>query len=184
MANLIVETGAGLTTASSYCTVAQADEYARMRLHAEDWLAEQDQDRKAAALIEQTRQIERHFAANPQRHWRGTRLTTTQALSLPRNGITAESYGVGIYGVTYDGRLLTAAEQIALARDAVAEGAISWLRSDRILAREQGAVTSVSLGSASVTYDASVVMQQSIVPAHVIELMRALVDQTHYMVRA
>jgi hypothetical protein len=74
---LIKETGAGLTNANSYASVADGDAYANERLRATDWTAATSDD-KARALIMATRLIDQEIQFN------GYKGSQTQALQWPR----------------------------------------------------------------------------------------------------
>jgi hypothetical protein len=68
----------GSATANSFVTVAECDAYCDGRLNADAWNAEPDDDQKARALIDATRELS-------NKTWIGAgRVTTTQALNWPR----------------------------------------------------------------------------------------------------
>lgn len=81
MATMIVETGSASATANSYCSVANADTYHEMRLHATDWTEATDSD-KEKALMWATRLLDE------QVQWNGYKYTTTQALAWPRSSVS------------------------------------------------------------------------------------------------
>lgn len=86
--SLIVETGAGLATAESYCDVATATQYHADRGNSA-WsaltTAQQEQSlRKATDYIEQVY----------KERWQGSRINSTQALDWPRVGVIANCYYV------------------------------------------------------------------------------------------
>lgn len=73
----IVETS-GSSTANSFLSAAAADTYINTRLNASLWLGAATNDDCKRALIEATRDI------SLVNTWSGSRVTTTQALSWPR----------------------------------------------------------------------------------------------------
>lgn len=72
---------AGGASANSFVTVAEADAYLEARRNASDWNDENDDDEKMSALIEATRELSAI-------RWQGNRVTSTQALSWPRDSAT------------------------------------------------------------------------------------------------
>lgn len=81
---LVVEDGTGLSTANSYCSLADADAYHERRLHSQVWRQVADpasQDQKKAALVWATRLLDE------QCDWLGSRSTLTQALGWPRRDV-------------------------------------------------------------------------------------------------
>ena len=80
MATLIVETGAGLSNANSYATLAEANTYHETRLHVSDWTSASDAN-KETALMWATRSIDNMI------HWNGAVSTDDQALQWPREGV-------------------------------------------------------------------------------------------------
>ncbi|MFH1981041.1 MAG: DnaT-like ssDNA-binding protein [Pseudomonadota bacterium] len=81
MAELIVETGAGLATANSYCTLAEAEAYHASRPYNTAWSSvtgDAADATKEAALMWATRLIDMNF------EWEGERAAAAQALSWPR----------------------------------------------------------------------------------------------------
>jgi hypothetical protein len=77
---LVVETGAGVATANSYATLVEAETYHEMRLHVENWTTATDPN-KEIALMWATRQLDDMIM------WVGTRVSETQALRWPREGV-------------------------------------------------------------------------------------------------
>lgn len=78
MATLVVETGAGLATANSYCNEDEADLYHEKHYYASTWTSATS-DNKEIALMWATRLIDE------QVEWAGVAVGTTQALMWPRN---------------------------------------------------------------------------------------------------
>lgn len=89
MATITVEDGTGLSTANSYCTVAEADSYHGDILYATTWTASST---KEEALIQATRLLDEHVA------WEGMKNTKEQALRWPRSYV----YGPDGYVVAND----------------------------------------------------------------------------------
>ena len=75
--SLVVETGAGLSNANSYATVAQADAYLRARARAAAWDA-LDLETKAGRLVMATGYLDAAV------RWAGEIATSAQALGWPR----------------------------------------------------------------------------------------------------
>src|SRR5690348_768343 len=68
----------GSATANSFVTVAECDAYCDGRSNADAWNNESDDDKKARALIDATRELS-------NKNWVGAgRVDATQALSWPR----------------------------------------------------------------------------------------------------
>ncbi len=88
-----IDATVGGASANSFITVAEGDAYCDSRLNASAWNDETDDDQKARALIEATRDLS-------QRQWIGVgRASNTQALSWPR--ALAENPDLGWGGVYY-----------------------------------------------------------------------------------
>lgn len=84
---LIVETGAGLTTAESYISVADADAR-HTALGNTAWTG-------LDAVKEQAlRRATQHMEGAYRQRWRGTRLMRAQALSWPRYGAVVDGWAV------------------------------------------------------------------------------------------
>lgn len=84
---LTVETGAGLTNADSYISVADADAYHAARGNT-DWDALDSTDDKEPAL----RRATDFLTAEYRNRWQGARMTATQALDWPRSGVYVDGY--------------------------------------------------------------------------------------------
>lgn len=82
--SLIIETGAGLASAESYCSEAEADDYHEKRGNA-DWNSVAD---KEAALRKATDYLIQNYRAS----WKGVRATATQALDWPRGNVYIEPF--------------------------------------------------------------------------------------------
>ncbi len=72
-----VETGSGSTTANSYASVANGNDYHDKHLYSTVWTAASE-DEKQEALMMATRLLDDYFA------WEGAKITDTQALDWPR----------------------------------------------------------------------------------------------------
>jgi len=80
---LTVETGAGLSNANGYLSVADATAYHGLRGNADSWDAIDD---KEAAIIKATDYLLQKYRGR----WKGYRNTTTQALDWPRSMVEIE----------------------------------------------------------------------------------------------
>lgn len=128
---LTVESGAGLTDAEAYLSVADADTYFAARGNA-SWAA-LDATAKEQALRKGADYLEASY------RWRGERATTVQALSWPRKCVTVD-------GVDVPSDAVPVAIQRANAELAVRASA-GELRTD-----EGAQVASETVGPISVTY--------------------------------
>jgi len=80
MADLILETGAGVASSNSYISLDNADIYHEMRLHVSTWTDAND-DTKEAALMWATRLLDNLV------DWEGTLTTEGQSLRWPRENV-------------------------------------------------------------------------------------------------
>ena len=80
MADIVVETGAGLTTSNAYISLDDADVYHEMRLHVTDWTSAGD-DTKEAALMWASGLLDTLV------DWAGLKVSTTQAMRWPRSAV-------------------------------------------------------------------------------------------------
>jgi len=80
MADMVVETGAGLTTSNAYISLDDADTYHEMRLHVSDWTGSDD-DTKEAAIMWASSLLDKLI------DWNGIKISTTQAMRWPRSAI-------------------------------------------------------------------------------------------------
>ena len=180
--NLVVEDGAGRPNANSYCSVSQADDYARSnRRWADDWTASADADRKAVALRWSTRLLDQTF------RWRGVRTTEVQALEWPRFGTYRRGRGGG-YLVEFLDAINSATPYPSnsvpqCVRDCCSELAILLDQDDRAEMANDGGVQAVTLGRASVTYGSAGADRQ-IIPQSVVDIVSHVVDFEHYLFRA
>lgn len=91
-----------------YADLAAADDYAQAGIHADGWLDDPDEDRRARALVTATRLLDRQ-------RWRGERTDPTQELEWPRTGIS------GVPDDELPGDLVAGAIELAIALHAGSE---------------------------------------------------------------
>lgn len=89
-AALVVETGAGLTDANSFTSVADADSYFLHLDNPEVWTSASTAE-KEAALRQATTYLQDKYGGS----WRGSQSSSTQALAWPRGGVTDANTGFG-----------------------------------------------------------------------------------------
>ena len=132
---LIVETGASVTGAESYCTVAFPNTYLTNRGYTA-WDALDDTDQKEPAL----RKATDYMLAMFKGRWQGTIVDKDQALDWPRYDVVVDGYEVG-YTIVPEA-----------VKRACAELAYRASTSDLSPDLNQG-VLSETVGQISVTYD-------------------------------
>jgi hypothetical protein len=137
---LIVEDGNGLINAEAYCSEAYADNYHDKRGNTA-WASIAN---KEAALIKATDYMEQVYRTR----WNGLRKTTTQALSWPR--LWAPNTDSNDALLTYYSSTIVP----TLISNACAELALKTANGE-LLADQEQAVISESVGPISVTYDKS-----------------------------
>lgn len=91
--SLVVETGAGLSTAESYVSVADADAYHALRGNT-TWADLDDLEQKEPALRRATDYMLQIYRSR----WKGVRMQATQALDWPRSGVYTEPFMHGAVG--------------------------------------------------------------------------------------
>ncbi len=91
--SLIVETGAVVTGAEAYCTVAYADDYHSKRGNAA-WAVLDDVDAKEPALRRATDYMVQMYRAR----WKGFRKSALQVLDWPRTFVYLEPFVTGGFG--------------------------------------------------------------------------------------
>lgn len=128
-----VETGAGVTDANSYCSVAAADAYHEARLRTEKWQEATTAERERA-LAMATKLLDQ------QMEWRGARVLSREFPAWPRTGMYDKA-----------GILIDAATLPTCLVEATAELARRLLEDDRIGKSEERAV-SISSGGRSRSY--------------------------------
>jgi hypothetical protein len=104
---------AGSVSANSYASDAEAEMYCATRKNAAEWETETDDDERARALIDATRDLDALT-------WPGERASETQALAWPRRYVTSVDSPSGAY--------LDAATIPAWLRDATCELALQYLK--------------------------------------------------------
>ncbi|RLD57844.1 MAG: hypothetical protein DRI97_04425 [Bacteroidetes bacterium] len=112
MADLIVETGNGLTNSNGYVSLDDADIYHEMRLHVSDWTGASDDD-KEAAIMWASRLLD--ILVN----WDGSKVSSTQAMRWPRTSV-----------VDTDGYSIASTEIPQFLADATAEYARTLISED------------------------------------------------------
>lgn len=111
--SIIVEDGTGLTTATSYVSVADADAYHLARLHA-SWAAKSLAD-KEAALIRAT------AALDLLTRWKGFKYSSAQALAWPRCRDQASAWP----GTSHEGPRSSVIDDDGYAIDGVPKNVVS-----------------------------------------------------------
>lgn len=140
---LVVETGSGSATAESYVSVVDADTYHADRGNTA-WAA------LATAAKEQALRKGTDFMIQSYRHrWKGTRVTTTQALDWPRADVQID---VGSYSV-YSNFIANNIVPVEVMR-ACAEYALRASTAP-LMADLTQAKASVTVGPISTSYDTS-----------------------------
>ena len=91
--SLVVETGAGLSTAESYVSVADADAYHAARGNT-TWADLDDLEQKEPALRRATDYMMQVYRTR----WKGVRMQAEQALDWPRSGVYTEPFMHGAVG--------------------------------------------------------------------------------------
>jgi hypothetical protein len=148
---LVVETGAGLSTANSYATVAEADAYYEARPFSSSW-QEMTTLEKTVSLVYATRLLDE------QSDWFGTRSTTIQALRWPRSG-----------ALDRDGETLEATELPVDIKRATMELA-QWVKmADRTAEPDTAGYGAITVGPLSVTIDRS--DRKAVLPAIVATML-------------
>ena len=89
---IVVETGVGLSTATSYISVVDADAYHTARGNTA-W-ADLDTGDKEPALVRATDYMLQVY----RQRWKGVRMQATQALDWPRSGVYTEPFLHGAVG--------------------------------------------------------------------------------------
>jgi len=129
---LIVETGAGVTGANTYISLAGAETYFESRLNASVWDGETD-DNKNRALVQATR------ALDANNRWKGTRVDpTVQALEWPRDNIYIDDDAWPSSSIPAD------------VANAAAELSLYLLSSDRTADNASSGLKSLGVGSGAV----------------------------------
>ena len=154
---LVLNATPGDAAANVYCTALEADTYHDSHVSGADWFT-YDPPTQEKALVHATRLLDDYV------EWEGNKTSRTQALRWPRTGVE-ERDGSGSY---YD--TLTAAYTIdptiipAWLKNATAELARWLLASDRTKESDVLEYTSLSIGSLSLTKDASAAGTKEVIP--------------------
>jgi hypothetical protein len=150
---------AGSASANSYATVSESETYHDGHPHASTWDAAAT-DTKNRALVNATLLLDTYF------NWYGTISTSTQALRWPRLSVSDP-----------DGRLLSTSTIPVLVRNATCELARKLIDNDRTADDSDGAngaITEMKVGSLEVKYASSTVMDVSVIPAHIVTMLKPL----------
>jgi hypothetical protein len=91
--SLVVESGAGLSTAESYVSVADADAYHALRGNT-TWADLDTLEQKEPALVRATDYMIQVY----RQRWKGVRMQAEQALDWPRSGVYTEPFLHGAVG--------------------------------------------------------------------------------------
>jgi hypothetical protein len=142
----------GGTSSDSYITVADADTYHGNNLNVTDWTGASTAD-KEKALKMSTRLMDERI------DWIGEKNTDTQALRYPRAGVT-----------TPDGYSVETTELPTPITNACAEFAKYLIASDRTGDASGKGITSVGVGSVSLTFDKT--DTADVLPSIVSEMLR------------
>lgn len=129
----VAEDGSGLSTATSYVSLADANEYFSDRSNS-SWAAATDAA-KQAALVKASQFIDIV-------EWKGGRMTSDQGLAWPRFGVFDR-----------DGHYLSEAAVPRKVKAAACEFAAIALTEDLIQRRTRGVLSESVAGAISVTYD-------------------------------
>lgn len=139
--SLIVETGAGLSNAQSYTSVAEADLYHSIR--GSTLWPNMNESEKEMCLIRAT-----DFMLQKYRlRWKGYRFVTTQALDWPRAGVVMEDFN-GMYGLANVSYEVVPVEVKNACAELALRASIGTLSEDR-----SPRVTQETIGPITVKYD-------------------------------
>jgi hypothetical protein len=156
MPTVVVETGAGLTNANSYCTVAEADVYHTTHLYPRAW-DEATSDQKERAVIWATRLLDE------QCKWRGERSSTAQALRWPRVNV-----------LTQDGDNWESSSTIPTwLRDATAECARALIEKNRPMIAEDQQESARTVAGKSVSQGRKDGRWRAILPVSVMSMVNS-----------
>jgi len=127
----VVETGAGLSNANSYLSVADADSYHTDHSGSSDWSGASEADKQKALRL-----ATQYLDITYRGRWRGAKDSSTQALAWPRS-----------YAVDDDGYLIDCDSLPQQLEDACAELALKVIEGDTLLEDfdEPGTVRSESV---------------------------------------
>jgi hypothetical protein len=156
MADLIVETGAGIFGANCYVSVDDADIFFEKRLHADAW-TNADPDTKEAALMWATRILDENV------NWFGYITYDDQPLRWPRTGLT------DVEGRTVDENSIP-----KFLAEAISEFAFFLIGEDTTLEtnRDLIGLKKVTIDTLSITTDSSTLAIKSVIPASVWSMIK------------
>jgi len=147
MADMVVETGSGSTTANSYCSLANADTYHEKRLFVSTWTGAND-DNKEIALMWATNLLDILVI------WNGYKYDEDNALLWPRGSMLDRA-----------GNSIDVDEMPQFLLDATAEFARLLIASDRSAENDTKGFKRIKAGSVDVTinrWDRPKTMPQSV----------------------
>jgi hypothetical protein len=143
--NLVIETGAGVASANSYCSPGAASLYVDAIGALDEWFEVVEARAEDGLLVAATRMLEARYP------WVALPLSASQGLGLPRaNALILTTSPSTPCLELEDGRILTGEAQVALAAEAAARLALMLWR--QRTPADGAIVTSESLGSWAVRY--------------------------------
>lgn len=153
MATMVVETGAGLPTANSYCSLIDADTYHEMRLHNTTWTSLSSDTQEEIALMWATRILDEEV------NWAGVKYTEDQGLRWPRSGV-----------VDPDGYSIDTSEMPTFLIEATAELAMHLITEDR--SSDSGTMGFSKIAAGSVKLEIDKRWQKGILPRSVWNMVK------------
>jgi hypothetical protein len=156
MADLIVETGAGVVGANSYISADDADIFFEKRLHATAW-TDANPDDKEIALMWATRLLEENV------NWYGYITYDTQPLRFPRSSLT-----------DIEGRDILQTTIPQFLKDAVSELAFHLISEDRTLEtnRDLVGLKRVKVDTLDITTDGNPLAVKPVIPLSVWSIIK------------
>ncbi len=152
---IIAETGAGLSTANSYATLAEADAYfVNHPYYADSWCDLGTPD-KESMLILATAQLDALMT------WRGTLFGTSQALAWPRFGVIDD-----------EGRLYSTSAVPQRVKNAMFELAFHLSRGDPYISSSSAGIERLKIDVIELQFTGSTII--TAVPAAALLLLRGL----------
>ena len=151
----VVEDGTGLSTATSYATVAEADDYIIMNIHASSGWEELSTDSKERLLSWASAYLDSHTV------WKGTKTVETSALRWPRTGVCDR-----------DGIELGENEIPNQLKLATAEMSRYLIAQDRSLERDQDGLVRIKADVVELEFKEGYQLPQ--VPSHMIYMVMGL----------
>lgn len=157
----VVETGEGLSTATSYVSIEYSDTYMDRILDSYKavWLAA-DTFQKEQALVWATQLFDDYvYFPNYDQKYRNIRLSRTQALHFPRAGMS-----------DYDGYVIDQRSVPEFVKRATTQMAFELLKADRVVEPTRG-LLAASVGPLSVTFDPNYAHLTRVIPRSVIAIV-------------